>query len=58
MAIFLSTSGERMNGQLQLHFYKVSPEGFKSGRTDDTSFSNVCALADASSCKAANKSTI
>ena len=27
-------------------------------RTDDESFSNVRALADASSCKAANKSTI
>ena len=38
--------------------FKVSPLGFKSARTDDTSFSNVRALADASSCKAANKSTI
>ena len=37
---------------------KVSPYGFKSARTDDASFSNVRALADASSCKAANKSTI
>ena len=37
---------------------KVSPWGFKSARTDDASFSNVSALADASSCKAANKSTI
>ena len=31
---------------------------FKSARTDDASFSNVRALADASSYKAANKSTI
>ena len=38
--------------------FKVSPQGFKSARTDDASFSNVRALADASSCKAANKSTI
>ena len=37
---------------------KVSPQGFKSARTDDASFSNVRALADASSCKPANKSTI
>ena len=37
---------------------KVSQYCFKSARTDDASFSNVCALADASSCKAANKSTI
>ena len=37
---------------------KVSPWGFKSARADDASFSNVRALADASSCKAANKSTI
>ena len=38
--------------------FKVSPQGFKSAHTDDASFSNVRALADASSCKAANKSTI
>ena len=31
---------------------------FKSARTDDASFSDVRELADASSCKAANKSTI
>ena len=31
---------------------------YKSARNDDASFSNVRALADASSCKAANKSTI
>ena len=28
---------------------KVPPQGFKSARTDDASFSNVSALADASS---------
>ena len=32
--------------------------GFNSVRTNDVSFSNVRALADASSCKPANKSTI
>ena len=38
---------------------KVAPQGFNSARTDDASFSNVRALADASSCKPANnKSTI
>ena len=31
---------------------------FKSARTDGVNFSNVRALADARSCKAANKSTI
>ena len=37
---------------------KVAQKGFKSARTDDASFSNVRALADASSCKSASKSTI
>ena len=45
------------DGTSQLRL-KVSPKGFKSARTDDASFSNVRVLADASSCKAANKSTI
>ena len=44
--------------KFELSRFKVSPWGFKSARTDDASFSNVCALADASSCKPANKSTI
>ena len=44
-------------GQLGISL-KVSPKGFKSARTDDASFRYVHALADASSCKAANKSTI
>ena len=38
--------------------FKVAQYGFKSARTDDASLSNVRALADASSCKAATKSTI
>ena len=46
------------NFQDILKSLKVSPSGFNSARTDDASFSNVRTLADASSCKAANKSTI
>ena len=46
------------SGSPVVYKVKVSPYGFNSAHTDDASFSNVLALAYASSCKAANNSTI
>ena len=46
------------NAKVNLLTKGVSIPGFKWVPTNDASFSNVRVLADASSCKAANKSTI
>jgi len=55
--IFELARGRKFSGG-NLMFLRCLHRVFKSARTDDASFSNVRALADASLCKAANKSTI
>ena len=58
-ASFESACAESMiSTELDSYFNRFVSQDFKSARTDDVGFiSNVRALADASSCKAANKSS-